>query len=372
MERIKKSETIQDEQDISTNKNSDRGAENVGGRSQEENGLRLKDLKVSVERIKIFESESAFEGDDAVIGLKNERSFLIGTKPQRLNLVDNGVHLFSGQLSKTSRRVKDIIYVPCLNCYFIAFDSHLYRKEIDDKPPFLFLDINCGWRLGGCFRYSIVHQRLIINKDKKKISVVNLENRELEIEIEKGVGDNIRDFRLFGEQEDRVISVTCDGYLVLYRLNYDQMEGSVIADFKLELIEDRQEQPWSISLCDRNEYALVEMGAIICSRMMILKVNGDTLVKNAVLDQYNQKIGCKLASHSYGYLGRHILWVGLSMDDNGVAQIYDYDTQSGEMKELVDKRVGHGEFDPVKINRLGDKFYYTGERGQVMSLSIGN
>ena len=215
---------------------------------------------------------------------------------------------------------------------------------------------------------------LITNKDCKNISAINLESKQVEIEVEKIVGNYIIDFRLFGEQEEKAIAVTEDGHILLYNLDYNQKTGSVINSFKIELKEERKEEAQSIAVCDKNEYAIVEIGQSespwVSSRMVIIKIEGDSLIKKAMIDQHSQKIGYKLALESLGYIGRHILWVGLSKLENGVAQLYVYDIERGEFKELQDKRVIHKERSPAKIHRMGSELYYTGSYGKIMRLRL--
>ena len=72
------------------------------------------------------------------------------------------------------------------------------------------------------------------------------------------------------------------------------------------------------------------------------------------------------------YNGNHILWVEIMQIkyDLAVTQVHDYDTETTDLKELVDQRVGLQELDVTDIQRLEDKFYYTGKYGKIMSLSV--
>ena len=75
------------------------------------------------------------------------------------------------------------------------------------------------------------------------------------------------------------------------------------------------------------------------------------------------------ALESWRCSGDHILLVGLS-SSFGFVHLYDYNTGTGEFKELVEKRVYHDEKNPRKIQRVGDESYYTGRMGTVMKLSL--
>ena len=339
-------------------------------------GQGITGMTISVETVKELKGDGFVGEDWTYLALKDESSFMIGTHHEGFKVVEKDNVLYSGKLPVGNVWLGDIIYVKPLNCYFIDHNDKLYRKDVDHHPPYLYMDVKCGYRVGASFIYSAINDRLIINKDWQNISAISLGTKTTEIEVEKNVGDFIRDFRLFGEEEDRVVSATEDGHIILYRLDYAEKSGEVVAHSKIELIKDREEQPRSLSVCDQNQYVFVEIrkngDPYICSRMMVFKITEDYLIKKATIDQSNENIGYKIALECYGYVGAHILWIGLSGNENGVAQVYDYDTESGLFRELEEKRVGHQEEDPTKIHRLGDKFYYTGEEGKIMRLILSN
>ena len=337
--------------------------------------LRLEDLQVGVERMKDCSKENVIGGHNSVIGFKNMKSYLIATETKGIILIEDGTQFYQGQLLVEDGELLDISYTPPIKCYLIAHDDAIYRKDINNKPPFLYLDVSCGWRHGVCFRYSPLNQRIILIKDETNIALLNPKTKKIELELEKRVGNRIMDFRVFGEHEDRAVSITWDGHILLYSLGFGQRRG--VIDYSLmELIEDRDERGVSIAVCHKNEYVLVEITGwtdlSIVSRMLIFQVKEDSLVNKACFEQYSTNLLYKYALECCGYAGSHVLWVGLSRDDNGVVQLYDYDIDAEELRELKEKRISHQEKCPLKLHRLDGKFYYTGWEGQLMSLRIGN
>ena len=241
------------------------------------------------------------------------------------------------------------------------------------------------YRLRAYFRYSYLNDRLIIN-DHGDLTVVKLEpekgTEEFKIEIvakrsrsDSKIEDDlpyIADFRLFGKQEDRVISITSKGHLILSKLDYETKEGSVLSEFGIELIKERTKRSLLLAVSDRNKYVLVGMEEFRrlggYSRMLIFKVIEDTLVKMNEIDEYEQDILPKIALECYGCTAHHTLWVGLTTGKDGIVQLYDYNSFTGEFRELKDKRIPHQEFRPMRLHRLDGKFYYTGRRGRYMRL----
>ena len=51
-------------------------------------------------------------------------------------------------------------------------------------------------------------------------------------------------------------------------------------------------------------------------------------------------------------------------------QVFDFETKSGLFQELDDLRMIHREYEPARLVRLGDEFYFTGYEAGVMKLSL--
>ena len=312
-------------------------------------------------------------GDMTHLALKNKDSFLIGTDGKGFLLREDKVDLYTENGLGGSAALMDMVYVRPLDCYFIAYDGKLYRKGIDDKPPEVFMELQCGYRPGACLRYSPLRQRLVINKDFQNISVVNLSTKEIEIEVEKEVGDEIMDFKFLNKDQNLVVSVTRSCHVVLYHLNFEENVGSVVNTLQEELIQERGECPRSIAVCQENHHLVVEIGTtrfpFNSSRLLVLKVEEDKLIRKASLDVYEQKIGQKDALECLGCFSNHIMWVGLSIF-GGFVQVYDFDTDSNTISELEEKRVTHQDFNPVRIHRLGDEMYYIGNKARVRTFGV--
>ena len=338
------------------------------GQNQHEGDVRL------VQRVLDCSEKGLIGGRVTLIALRSHTSYMIGTHRKGLKMIENNRQVYSRKLPGDDKSLYDIVFIPPLDSYFLASEDKLYRKDRDNEPPYLYLELTCGYRPGAYFRYSDLQGKLVINKDGTNIAVINPLTKKLEIEIEKSVGEYIRDFRLLGKKEEKVISVTNDGFVLFYSFDYFKSRGSVIAANQIDLIKERKEMPASVSVCQKNQYALAELGQAknpyICSRMLIFKVSGDSLVNIVTIDQQIEQVGEKLSLECLGYVGRHVLWVGLS-DENGFVQVYDFNPQNGDFKELEEKRESHEEKYPFKLHRLDDKFYYTGWRGQLMCLNFG-
>ena len=345
----------------------------------------IKKMKVQVDLVKDCKKYGSIGGGHStLIAMKNHNSFLVESRGKEIILVENGKKLYSSKLPFPELSVYDLIYVPFKNCYFFDYDRTLYRKDINKKPFYFFMDCACGNKIGACFQYSTLHKRLLINRESQEISVINLATKEIEIQVNHFFGNegyyianSILDFKLFGEQENKVVFGTvCGGFLKLLKLNYQQKKGSVVESVPVGLIEQRKEILHSLSVCEKNQYVFVELGIMESfsimrsSRIMIWKLSGDRLTKQATVDQFVEGLKKTYVIHCFGYFGSHILWISPVSDINGVLQVFYFNIETREFKELKEKRHCHQVDYPAHLYRRDDKFYYIGNCGNFMSLRI--
>ena len=335
-----------------------------------------KRLKVKLEQIELKnrreDGSKILGGDWTFLALKNPTSFLIGTKGRGLKMVEDGKEIFTSNPSSSFRSLLGMIYIETKDYYLMGFSGKIYRKNIDSKDPYLFIDLKVGVRIGACFRFSKLNNRLIATKDKHWISVINPETKKIDIEVKNLHGKSIWDFRLCDKSKGNVISLTKDGHLHICTIEYLFNRGYVTGHMDLEL-HTYAESASSLTVCEKNQYAVVQIknsrrGAI--TRMIILGFNQHIFFKKAEIDLEGERIPEQLAFGCYGYAAQKILWVGLSTTRYGCVHVFEYDTQSEELRELIDKRVENEEIDPVSFHRYDNWYYYTGSSGKLMRFKL--
>ena len=335
---------------------------------------KIKNLKLEVQELNAHKEWGVIGDDWTYLALKNPTSYLIGTRRKGLKIIEDNSLIYKGKLPGQYTKLVEAIYIEPLNTYLLYHNKQIFRKDINQNPPYPFINIKCGVRFGACFKYSKIQNQLIINKDYTNLAAVNLQAKAVEIEVEKTVGKDLKDFKIFGLEDTRVASVSIGGFVFVYQLNYNEKRGAIVESFKIDLIEQREEEAQSIAVCGKNQYFLVEIGQKYSpyrsSRMIILQFRNYNLTQISSIDCLRQGIGYKYPLEFYRYFGRFILWVGLSRNERGVIQVYGYDTVNRELKELRDKRVLHQELYPAKVQRVGEEFYYTGHEGKLVRLSI--
>ena len=367
--------------EISQPHEDDDKSDNHQKQEKDESGIQMKenpqreDLQLVLEIVDDLKEDGIIGDQWTQLALKNKSSFVIGTSRRGLILVENGKEIYSGKLPGNSAYLGDIVYLPCLNSYILDYAKKLYRKDINNKPPYLYLCLKGSNSPGTSLAYSPMNQRLILNKDRESFVVINPKTNKLGIELKKQVGNQIVGFRMFGHREDRIICLTYDCFVIISSLLRDKTRG-VKTHFKIRIPEGKSEMAESLGICDRHEFVLVEIRNrenSTCSRMLILRYEGEKFTITTSLDFSNQMLGYKLALGCFGYLGTRIIWVGLARGGvarGGMAHLYDFDTKTGELRELTDKRLNHIEQLVFKLHPLNGHFYYTGNCGQFMKLSL--
>ena len=193
--------------------------------------------------------------------------------------------------------------------------------------------------------------------------------RKIALSMKKRMGDAIVDFKLIGENQDKLVSVTVHGHVLLYNLGLkSHKKRGIVAKFRIDVLE---EECQSLAVCEKNQYVIVEVGdvmSLFCSKMLILQVDEDSISKLAEIDEYSKSIREKYAQEWIGYAEKEALWVGLSGEE-GPVQVYAYNTESGDFREIEDERVSHQERRVFKLHRMGGKLYYTGMGARLMRLS---
>ena len=332
-----------------------------------------KNLKIHIQEYQNHFESQIIGKDWTYVAFKNLNSYAIGTDEQGLKVFQNNVQIYSKSFSAVQKRLDSITYVDHLNCYLLNFNCQIYRKDIDDRPPYFFMDgLNSYLKPATCLNYSRAGKRLIVSKGSHNISVVNLDRKRIEMQIIRNQLADIKSIRLFGSKENKIVCLTQNGFLYLCSLSYERKKVCAENSHQIELIRHRNEEGYSVAVCEAYGYILADIIGKIrycSSRMILFKTEGHSLTKLVVLDEYEQGINQRSTIEFWGCVGKHILWVGLS-ESGGYVHLYDYDDRRGKLKELIEKWVNHLEVNPFRIHLIDDKFYYTGERGKIMELAI--
>ena len=321
----------------------------------------------------------------SIVVLKNPKSFIIVriSKELCLKLVEENRQIFSTKLKINSENLELAFYCAPLNCYFLRISDKIFRKDINGRPPYIYM---CYHTSMYCFQYKSPSEkyfdgvRLVSRQKFRRMTVTNLKTRkvELNLRLKDRVGI-LADWSLVGELKDRLLTLTDYGYLCLHSLfpTHKSPKGSRTELCSLDFsLNRREELAAAVCSCPQSKHILVVIrrnntSIRYISRFFVVRNKKDRemiLEAKLVFPRY-QLQGPEFLS-CFGYVGRHLLFIGLVVGDRQHSLLVDYDTRSKELRELEETRVDHQERDPCCIEKLGDAFFYTGRKGSIMRLSI--
>ena len=188
--------------------------------------------------------------------------------------------------------------------------------------------------------------------------------------------------RFIGKDQRKIVLATVDGCLIIIDFDYRLETGDILTQHWLDLSEDYFQELFSLAVCPKGEYICVEINEqendyrerLVTYGLILLIIVKNNFIRVAFIDEIEGFLRPKMALECHGYQMNHILWIGLSSDKFGTAQIYDYDMDKKEFKELKEKRVTHHELNPIRLSRgvgsCGSSWFYTGELGKVMKLDF--
>ena len=328
-------------------------------------------LKLNDFMNKRFKSRGRMSSNSQV-AFKNATSFALWVNTVGLRVIEKSAQIHFEHVSEDTNLLRQIIYIDHLDCYLLSYKGKIYRKDIDNNPLYAYIDVNSCNRLAASFKYSKVNERLIIVKDKGKIGVVNLDKKQVEIEVRSEQITNIQDLELVGPPENKIALIDRNGVIGLCTVNYELKKLCKKNYHQIELIEDRKEGGVAIASSHNGEYLLVSLiNSTIydSSRIILYKIKDHSLVKLGDLDEDRKYLQVKWGLKFFLQAERDLILFGLSGSNRHI-QLYSFNTGKKKLKELVKKRLKHFLFGVLEIHQVGSKFYFTGLGGQIKELSF--
>ena len=154
-------------------------------KSQSGSSFKQKDLKIKIQEFKNQSNKGIIRGDWTYVTLKDLNSYAIETDGQGLKVVEDSVEIYSKSFPGNKNIRNSINYREDLNCYLLNFNYQIYRKEIDDRHPYFFMDLYCVLKPGISRSHSELNTRFILAKKRSYISVVNPYQKRVEMQIRK-------------------------------------------------------------------------------------------------------------------------------------------------------------------------------------------
>ena len=331
-----------------------------------------------VERLNLVvkETNNHFEqgiiGEDyTIISIKDESTYMMAAIFRGLKVIKNGIQIYSAKLPEEEEEtISQAVYAAHLDCFFLTLSNKIYRKDLDDLPPYLYISSGLNFEEVLDLKYSPFNKILILLGFPTQLTVANLEDKTVEqLPLEELKGE-LTDFKVFGEEENRLLTMSDSGYISLVSFNFQLKRLIALNQPKVDLNQEINEGLSSIAVSELNDHVLVELeGKSGCSRIMIFEVQYNTFMKK---HEYcpNLKQKNNFCLECFGRVQNHILWVGLEHGKLREFKVYDYDVKTKKLKHLVDKGVNTQTDNVNNIIRVGNGFFYASDGGKIFQLSL--
>ena len=209
-------------------------------------------LKMKLEEVNKFKDRSRPNPNQyCLIAMKSPKSYLIAKQKEGLQLTENGEEMFSGDFpaaeGHNQPNLQDVVYVHHLDCYLIQLDSKIYRKDINGRSCYFFMNLGIKFLKVAFLRYSRLNRRLFIGNDAKSLSIIDLDRKRFDMALGNNLGSKIADYQIFGEKEDKIISLTAGGVIFTNVLNFSLKKVYSRSQIRIELDEEIMEAGSSIA-----------------------------------------------------------------------------------------------------------------------------
>ena len=342
-------------------------------RKDDYNHLNSKDIKITVKELNQHKDIGKTMPLWTQLALKNENSYFLAICKMGYKIIENGVLVF---LSQETDLIIDVLYYKPLDCYFIGQEGRIYRKNIDEKPAYLFSEGTCLPKPRFCFKLSLMNQRIFVNSSKKYVSILDPKHKRIDFWLSTKSNHHPQILEIFGENEDKILCSDIYGLIFLFNLNYRHRKVVTRSSYQIELISDiRKEKISTVTICSDSKYACVvtqSSSKMACSRIMILEIRVNTISLKSVLDVLKRKTRLIFALNCLGYFSKSVVFLGLTAYGDEMNKVYEYNVLENELKELVEKSQPHLEALPFSMKRVGDCLYYTGRKCRIMKLTFKN
>ena len=340
-------------------------------------------LQIKIEQIE----ENIFPKRSLSFAFKNPLSYLILCR-SGMKLIEDSTEIYSVSFPvvpllfpmpedsfRGLRNVKDVIYVEHLGYYLCFCDCQYFRKDIDGNPPYPYTGEMPLGESGEKFRYSRLNQRLLLVRNGQ-IHVFNFGSKRVELEIlrNEGLRYSLVDYKLVGRKENKLVYLTFEGSIYIFCLNFEMRKicSKQRYQVQIDFHQRKHENGVALEVCDQGKFFLVNIRSAVrncTSRMIVFELRGHKLIQAADLDIRDEGHSIGLAMSFWKRIGKHLIWITLSRR-LGNALIFDFNGESGGLRELDGKRVRHKEFSPSKMCHFGDQFYFTGREGRISRLTL--
>ena len=240
----------------------------------------------------------------------------------------------------------DVVYCkafePAKKVYFIYEKSQnrVYTKTVGENGFEYFMDhVGTNKWAGRTIRMSCkdgTEPHMILNQKSQSLWYVSLLRPDFVFEIKKVHGDIINDHQVL--PNNRVLMMSKDGWLILYRYNPDTSTSIVLDKFKLDIKEEKDEQVTTLSIGPYHSTIAVNTrteSGIYLMRLFVLTIDkGTELYLRDELNLYDGKTKYFCAISFYDKFGDVLVFNAITMSNPTLVYSFSFDGEKvREFKE---------------------------------------
>ena len=266
--------------------------------------------------------------EQLLFAVKDQNSYLTVTKENHIMLIDQGDLVYThtpkprpngrrGRSFSSQDQVKEVVYCSDKRAYFLLHNYGLFRKDIDRKEAYLFMNLYGGFEESNrLLQYSLELKRLVylnqvwrkgdaFNENLNYLSVLNLKTKKVEAIIpnhfENEKNWSITDFVILDEKNEKkakVVIAYSSGRIAIDTLHSRGQKAatwrnpdpskemkllrsiSVCPDQKSFLVYSHQEREQSVGF----DYGAFPVGQ---DRYQLFAINESGITLMAALDDHN-------------------------------------------------------------------------------------
>ena len=347
---------------------------------QKYNFLDIRNFSLSVEEVANHQEEGIIGGAQTQICFKNKNNYLIATKGKGWKLIREGETLSSSAIDyRTLRYGFDLYHDKESDAYFISSNGKIYRKKVDKNPPKLFFVINNAQE--PLVEFDLGDRIMIFQEDKKSLIFVNKTNKKVEFAgRDEYYWFDVMMFNLSSESQKNKYKRRMRAKEIRYHRDSSGSsspapscdlgpEGEGLNHKLIVNCPKRQLQCYFISeFCweggHLSRFSVVKLFDISDkNRSKAYEVIGSVRYDNSSIFDL-------IFAHCFGYFGDHLLFMVVSGGEGGYALLFDFNTKTGELREVEAARCLNGEVDVQRLHPIDTDLYYTGKLGRVMKLKL--
>ena len=343
------------------------------------------------EVFKNLKEEGVVGTNYTVLCMKDESSFLIGSTVKGLMVFNHGSQVYSKKF-KSYESILDAQYIETKHCYLLCMDKDIYRKDIDNKDPYIFVFSRgrFGTYTGLSFRYSPLNDFLAAVFESDKMVVLNPRQKKfntflrtvtkldqeaenpLTHEKELSIARRISDFRIIGDNQDRIATVNRAGIVSVHSVR------TQFKRFSLKLPDQTNTQrhltSYAIACCPDNKYLCVASfqqkdGDKFAVHVFEIKQIGIVLASSVTRESEWNFLGSPFCF--FNSTEKVVEFLLIERKTNSLAKI-EFNKQVKTINVSPgtgDSAVESEERSVSRLQKVGDSVYYAGIEGKIMKLA---